>query len=300
MNNHDRIIDKFISSSTENRFSQNKSKVSRNIQLAFKDRTSIKFTYIESDQSDSMFITIEKRYNPQTRYFENPNNLKNSKVIFLVDGRPIKCQNNISHEFRMDTELKNSDSMKKVLAISQITPFIEMATNAIFIEDFFKIALGNDIEIQISGENGIITEYKLKDFEALWIKGYYNALFDNSYMTQELYALIEQTQSVSQTIDKNEADDEEDITIQIENYIHQNFKKDLLNINAITTEISKKFKLENSIARANVEEILIEKSYLTTDELKQHNKRSSFVGGLIIIIAISSFLFMLYYNYSKK
>ena len=300
MNNHDRIIEKFINSSTEDRFSQNKSKVSRDIQLAFKDRTSIKFTYIESEQSDSMFITIEKRYNPQTRYFENPNNLKNSKVIFLVDGRPVKCQNNVSHEFRIDTELQNSDSMKKILAISQITPFIEIATNAIYIEDFFKIALGNNLEIQISGENGIIAEYKLKDFETLWIKGYYNALFDESYMIKELLNSIEDAKKHFENHVDEIDDDEEDITNQIENYIHQNFKKDLLNINEITTEISKKFRLKNSIARAKVEGILVKKSYISANELKQHKKRASIVGGLIVIIAISSFLFMLYFNSNKK
>jgi hypothetical protein len=214
--------------------------------------------------------------------------------------------------------------MKKILAISQFIPFVEIATNPIFIEDFFKIALGETIEIQISGENGIITEYKLLHYHVLLIKGYYNALFDESYITNELLNSIDNTANSSNDdaseidekkrrlmhfeakmnrgINKNKPTAEEIITNpqEIEEYIRKNFKKDLLNISEITTGISKKFKLENSIARAKVEEILIGKSFLTKDELKQYNKRATLVGGLIIIIAISSAIFMIYINYSKK
>jgi hypothetical protein len=324
MNNHDKIIEKYIGISTEDRFSQNTLKISKNIPLSFNDRTSIKFTYVESEQSDSMFITIEKRYNSQTRYFENPNNLKNSRVVFLSDGRPVKCQTSLTHEFRIDTDLQNSDSIKKILAISQMTPFIEIATNPIFIEDFFKIALGETIEIQISGENGIITEYKLLDFHLRLIKGYYNALFDESYMTNELLESIDNTANPSndeateidekkrrlmaieakmnQGIYKNESTVKEiiDKSDEIEDYIRKNFNKQLPNIHEITKVISNKFNLEHSIAIAKVEEILIEKSFLTKDELTQYNKRATLLGVLIIIIAISSAIFMIYFNYIKK
>jgi hypothetical protein len=279
-----------------------------------------------------MFVTIEKRYNSQTRYFENPNNLKNSKVIFLVDGRPVKCQNHVSHEFRMDTELQNSDSMKKILAISQFTPFIEIATNAIFIEDFFKIALGNNIEIQISGDNGIIAEYKLKDFETLWIKGYYNALFDESYMIKELINSIEDAKKHFENrvdeidekqqrlnaieakmrnnaqLSKISADKNVTYSQEIESYIQKTFNKKLLNIDEITIGVSTKFKLEKSIARAKVEEILVTESLLSKEELRQYkysslqkqNKYAPVVGAIIVIITISSILLLMYFNYSKK
>jgi hypothetical protein len=205
-----------------------------------------------------------------------------------------------------------------------MTPFIEIATNPIFIEDFFKIALGQTIEIQISGENGIITEYKLLDFHLRLIKGYYNALFDESYMTNELLESIDNTANPSndeateidekkrrlmaieakmnQGIYKNESTVKEiiDKSDEIEDYIRKNFNKQLPNIHEITKVISNKFNLEHSIAIAKVEEILIEKSFLTKDELTQYNKRATLLGGLIIIIAISSAIFMIYFNYIKK
>jgi len=320
MNNRDKITQKYISISSEDRFSQNTIKVSRNINLSLHDRISLKFTYIESEQSDSMFITIEKRYSPQTRYFENPNNLKNSKVIFLVDRRPVKCQTSLSHEFRIDTELQNSDSMKKILDISQITPFVEIATNQIFSEDFFKIALGKEIEIQISGDNGIITEYKFLEFETLKIKGYYNALFDESYLVDELLNAIEKTEKTSFE-EANEIDEKtlrrealeakfnrgldqkkslEDKSSKIEDYISKHFNKQKMNIFEITKGISQKFNLENSNARDKVEEILLEKSFLTKDELIHYNKKASMVGGLIITIVILSAIFIIYFNYFKK